>query len=132
MDLYPVDIADAIRAQIAAITGFSASAVPLSPDFEDNLPYMLVTTVGGSIQDVFDSHVVDVHCYAPTWVEATRAAMASIRKCRELEGKTLASGLDETVVYRVKCNLSYDNPDPEHPTVPRVTFELTITTRGIL
>lgn len=132
----PIDIEAAMAGWIES-NGVTASAPPLSQDYTDRLPFAVVTRTGGSQRTrVLSTHSIDVDVYASTWAGAQTAAnrIAAIVAKAEAEdltwvedGRTLSCPC-----YTSTANLPYNNPDPRHPNVPRVTFSATVTTRAFV
>lgn len=120
----PLDIEGALADALGWV------APPLPSGFADVLPCVYVTRVGGSNSTrVIDAHRLSVDCYASTWARATAAAADAVAALMALEGSTIADDLFEAPVYVTEAGLPYTNPDPEHPTVCRVTFTATLTVR---
>lgn len=124
MQLRPIDIADAIQQALNA-ANIRSGAAPLPRDIPD--PFCFVVPTGGTSQGVIDSHSVSVDVYASTDASATNAALDAIKEIRGMESKSYL----DSFVYGVETGIPYNNPDPDHPTMPRVTFLLTIRTRGL-
>ena len=127
----PADIEGALAAQFA-----NTSAPPLPEDFAGTLPFALFTRVGGSISErVVNSHSLSIDVYASTSAAAQAAAADLLEGVSALEGQSISwtEGTDTvaTPVYEVDCGIPYNNPDPLHPNVPRVTFTATLATRAI-
>ena len=132
----PIDIEAAMAGWLES-NGVTASAPPLSQDYADRLPFVLITRTGGSQRSrVLSTHSIDVDVYAATWAEAQSAAnrIAGIVAKAEAEDLTWGDG-GRTLrcpCYTSVSNLPYNNPDPRHPNVPRVTFSATVTTRAFV
>lgn len=127
----PADIEGALAAQFA-----NTSAPPLPEDFDGLLPYALFTRVGGSISErVVNSHSLSIDVYDATWASAQASAAALLEAVTALEGRTIVwiegATQQSTPIYTVDCAIPYNNPDPLHPNVPRVTFTATVTARAI-
>lgn len=124
--LKTIDIEDGLQAALNA-QGIRACAPPVPPDLGAELPIVLVTRTGGQQQNIVqDSHTVSVDCYAPTWAEAQAHASALTAAIRALQGARVGG----VPCYQANINvLPYNNQDPDHPTVPRVTFSATLLTR---
>lgn len=121
-----VDIEAALAEELA-----SSSAPPLPETFTESLPFALFTRVGGSMSDmVYALQSVSVDVYAATWASAQAAAQGCARAIIAMEGTTIGSGDCRTPIYAASCGAPYNNPDPLHPTVPRVTFLADLATRA--
>lgn len=132
----PIDIEAAMAGWLES-NGVTASAPPLSADYADRLPFVLVTRTGGSQRTrVLSTHSIDVDVYAATWAEAQTAAnrIAGIVAKAEAEDLTWRDGALTLwcPCYTSLANLPFNNPDPRHPNVPRVTFSATVTTRAFV
>lgn len=134
--IIPIDI-EAAMAGYLSEKDVTASAPPLSADYAERLPFVLVTRTGGSQRSrVLSAHSIDVDVYAATWAEAQSEANAvwGYVVQAELEDLTWTDG-EQTLwcpCYTSEANLPYNNPDPRHPNVPRVTFSATVTTRAFV
>lgn len=122
----PIDAEDMVQARLNA-DGLNASAVPLPDDYDERLPFALVTRTGGqTYHTAADMHVVSIDVYAGTWAAATEAASKAVESVRALAGRYH----DGVQVYRVDCDMPYTNPDPAHLEVPRMTFAATVEASG--
>ena len=125
-----------IEAALADAIGSNASAPPLPETYTSNLPWALFTRTGGDLASrIYTTHQVSVDVYDSTWAAAqASAALLGALLCN-LEGDEIGYGEDddriETPVYSVSLQAPYNNPDPKHPNVPRVTFLATLATRTI-
>lgn len=120
----PIDAEDALQAALCA-AGFNACALPLPESYA--LPHVLVRCNGGSqasfAQTAFS---VTLECRAETLAEAVETANEASAAMLALEGGE-AGGVP---VYRVApSSLPYSDPDPDNPTVSRVSCGWTVTTR---
>ncbi len=130
----PVDIEAALAAYLAS-HGLNASAPPLSPNYPDSMPFHLATRTGGSIKTrVITEHSVEVDTYAATWAEAQTTAATALAWITHApaEGFFYWGEADKCEVYTATAGLPYNNPDPKHPSTPRVTFSATVTTRALV
>ena len=114
----------------------SVCAPPLPEDFASSLPFAVFTRTGGTIEGrVLSIHNVSVDVYAETWEQAQLAAAQAGAFIDALEGQMIGYGEDDDRVevpcYTAHCQAPYNNPDPLHPNVPRVTFLATLATRTI-
>ncbi len=119
----PLDIENVMRECIGAQVAYPCSAPPIPQDLEP--PRIVFARTGGSSSDlVVDSSSVIVHCYGGTWADAMDEA-------NEVAGAVKALPyLDNPVTASVLNTLPYNNYDPQHPDVPRVSFSAIITTRS--
>lgn len=125
-----------IEAALADKFGAGSSAPPLPEGFTASLPWVLFTRVGGDASDrVYTTHDVSVDVYAATWAAAQKAAANAAGFIAALDGRSIGytEGSDriEAPVYVASCQAPYNNPDPKHPNVPRVTFMANLATRTI-
>ena len=132
----PIDIEAAMAGWLES-HGVTASAPPLSQDYADRLPFAVVTRTGGSQRTrVLSTHSIDVDVYAGTWAEAQTAANRIAGIVAKAEAEDLTWVEDGRTLwcpcYTSMANLPYNNPDPRHPNVPRVTFSATVTTRAFV
>ena len=131
--IIPVDIEDALRIDLkraADLGGFSfgISAPPIPADLGNTLPYVVVERIGGMRESlVVDTHDIGIDVWADEWGEATLAANKVLG---------LLCGLpysdDPQVEYLgVEINaLPYNNPDPNHQDIPRVSFTAHVKARA--
>lgn len=124
----PIDIEDALHDDLDYRGGVRVYAPPLPDDFDEHLPAALVMSAGGGRHDmVVDEHDVIVSVYGATWAKATDAA-------RKLAAYAAALPYDVAASVRyqdVELNSGVtDDPDPAHPSIPRVRFTITVTTRA--
>lgn len=122
----PIDAEGMVQAYLAQL-GFDCSATPLPPDFAERLPFVYITRTGGQTYHVAaDLHMLSFDVYAPTWAQAMDAAGNAVEAVRSMRG--LYTGGVQFYVPNV--NMPYNNPDPNHADVPRVTFTATLTASG--
>ena len=123
-----------IEAALADKFGPGTSAPPLPEGF--SLPFALFTRVGGDTSDrVYTAHDVSVDVYADTWAQAQASAAEMAGLIADLDGRNVGYSSNgsriEAPVYVSACQAPYNNPDPKHPNVPRVTFMANLATRTI-
>lgn len=123
-----------IEAALADKFGPGTSAPPLPEGF--SLPFALFTRTGGDTSDrVYTTHNVSVDVYADTWAQAQASAAEMAGLIADLDGRNVGYSSNdsriEAPVYSVSCQAPYNNPDPKHPNVPRVTFMANLATRTI-
>lgn len=119
----PLDIENVMREHVGSQVEYPCSAPPIPQDLEP--PSVVFTRTGGSTSDlVVDSSSVMIHCYGSTWADAMDEA-------NEVAGAVKALPyLDNPVTASALNTLPYNNYDPQHPDVPRVSFSAIITTRS--
>lgn len=130
-NLAPIDIEDALRLDImtaAGQGGFSISAPPVPINLGALLPYAVVERIGGTRDElVIDSHMVGVDVWANDWAEAQQTANAIV-------GYMCSLPYDDSAQHdylSVNINaLPYNNPDPDHADVPRVSFTAQVLVRA--
>lgn len=125
-----------IEACLADAIGSNASAPPLPESYTSSLPWALFTRTGGDLGNrIYTTHYVSVDVYDSTWQAAQASASLLGALLCNLEGDEIGYGEDddriEVPVYSVSLQAPYNNPDPKHPNVPRVTFLATLATRTI-
>ena len=123
-----------IEAALADKFGPGTSAPPLPEGF--SLPFALFTRTGGDTSDrVYTTHNVSVDVYAATWAQAQASAAEMAGLIADLDGRNIGYTSNgtriEAPVYVSACQAPYNNPDPKHPNVPRVTFMANLATRTI-
>ena len=120
----PVDI----EYVLARALGIHATPVPA--DLERRLPYVMATRTGGGRADlVVDNHFVDIDvwCEKDAWGQAADEAADVMSRVLELAGST--SGGAVVCAATVEA-MPYNNPDPLHPDLARVTCSVEITARA--
>lgn len=113
--MVPVEI-EGILAELATReTGIPSSAPPLPPDLIP--PMYQFSRIGGSSSNlVSDSHNVRIHVYADTWEQAQILANRCVGWLKGVQ-------FSDNPINSVGINaLPYNNPDPNHPTIPRASF----------
>lgn len=128
--LKPRDVEDAIRLDLAAmLTGYTVIAPPIPETLGTSLPFVVVTRLGGGRSDlIIEEHDVSIDVYAKRWSTAQDAANTVVAALTEFgDMDELASGVDW---LDASINaLPYNNPDPRHSDLPRVTFSAMVTCR---
>lgn len=134
--LMPLDIEDALRIDLgtaAGLGGFSCAfgAPPTPKDLGTTLPYARIERLGGIRNSlVVDEHDVAVDVWADDWASAQEAANKVVGL---LCGLPYADDeLDHDYMDAYINALPYNNPDPDHPDLPRVSFNATVTARAVL
>lgn len=106
--------------------GISASAHALPATLGDSFPHVHVVRTGGYTADlVIELNNVDFDVYAEDEADAMTAASNLCALVRSLTGTQLGAPCYASEIE----TLPYNNPDPRHPTIGRVTFKARITTR---
>lgn len=105
---------------------YSASAHAVPHTLGNSLPHVHVVRTGGETSSmIIESHRVDFDVYASDPAEAMKEASNLCAWVRELSGEDVG-----TICYAASVTtLPYNNPDPNHPTISRVTFKTQILTR---
>lgn len=131
--LIPIDIEDALRVDVstaAALGGFSFSmaAPPTPTDLGASLPYVLVERMGGTRESlVIDEHVVAVDVWDNDWADAHKTANEVLGVMFSLPE---TEGLSQDYLDVAVNAFPYDNPDPDHEDIPRVSFTAHVSTRA--
>ena len=131
--LIPVDVCDLLRIDLlqqarAENIPLDAACTPLPDDLEDRLPLVWLTCQGGSRTGmVMDRFTVTLGVYAASWSESMRMArtVMGILLGLPYDADTLAQWRDVQTV-----SLPYEDPDPDHPTVPRTSMTVTVCVRA--
>ena len=123
--VFPIDIEDALRTDLAALdSDYRFFAPPIPPDLKDG--DVLITRVGGSgVSGASHDHDVSIDCYAAD--DATAAAMVD-----EVHGLVVSLPLRNTATQysASSANIPYQNFDPRAPQLVRQTFRATLTCPG--
>lgn len=124
------DVEDAIRQDLGAIlTDYTVIAPPIPDSLGNSLPLLVVYRLGGGRDDiVVEEHDISIDVYASRWSTAQDAANVAVAVLLGLaDSVELASGVDwlDTDINA----LPYNNPDPRHEDIPRVTFSAMVTCR---
>ena len=111
---------------ILAEEGYSASAHALPATLGASYPHIHVVRTGGYTTDlVIEENSVDFDVYAKNEADAMTAASNLCAFVRSLTGTQVGAPCYASEIE----TLPYNNPDPRHPTIGRVTFKARITTR---
>ena len=121
------DIETALYGLLTA-DSYSASAHGLPANLGTNLPHVHVTRTGGYESDlVIETHNVDFDVYAVDMADAMEVASDLCGWVRDLEGTT-----GQVICYGSRIlTLPYNNMDPRHQDLGRVTFKAELMTRTI-
>lgn len=133
MLIHQIDIEDAIRKDVEAVgksNGYEIStcAPPLSADFGTHLPFAYFMQTGGIRKDlVIDNLNVTIDVYDKTW--------AAVRESASVVEAIIASFpyTTETSIQYYSAEISaspYPFIDPDHPTIPRMRFVVSVTVKG--
>ncbi|OXM99878.1 DUF3168 domain-containing protein [Bifidobacterium vansinderenii] len=118
----PIDVEDLLRNDLLRMLpdDVHVAAPPLPRALAGTLPYVLLTRVGGSrVNIVMDAHRVSIDVYSTSWSAATSladmvgGAVAQLSNAPQRVGDWRGSNI---------ITLPYANPDPDHPTIPRMTL----------
>lgn len=119
----PLDIENIMRQEVGALVDVPCCAPPIPNDL--SAPQVLFQRVGGSVSDlVVDEHNVQVHVWANDWAEAQTIAndcVEAVKKLPIMGGAVNASAIN---------SLPYNNFDPNHQGLARVTFLAIVTCRS--
>lgn len=107
---------------------YSASAHAIPSTLGANLPHVHVVRTGGYETDmVLEGHYVDFDVYAADMADAMETAGVLCGWVRNL-----VDNITETPCYVTRIlTLPYNNPDPRHFDLGRVTFKAEIMTRTV-
>lgn len=124
----PIDIEDALAAELAARMDVPASAAPAP----DGVPAgsVVVQSLGASQQTVVsDVYDVVAYCYADTYGDAMALGMDVCAAIRAIQAAGAAlAGVCWTTT---SASAPYDDPDPDRPTLRRATVRATVGARGV-
>lgn len=124
---YSLDIETALYSLLAE-SGYSASAHTIPAALGNTLPHIHVTRTGGFTSSrVMEFNQVDFDVYAATQGDAMAAASVLCGWVRDLEGTSVGSPCYSAEV----TTLPYNNPDPRHPNLGRVTLKAQIINRSM-
>lgn len=133
MIIKQVDIEDAIRKDVESVgkaNGYTIAtcAPPLSADFGKHLPFAYFMQTGGSRKDlVIDNLNITIDVYDKTW--------AAVRESASVVEAIIASfpyTADTSIQYHAVDIAASPYPfiDPDHPTIPRMRFTVSVTVKG--
>jgi len=133
MMIRQIDIEDAIRKDVESVgksNGYKIStcAPPLSADFYKHLPFAYFTQTGGFRKDlIIDNLTITIDVYDKTW--------ASVRESASIVEALIASlpYTPDTSIQYYTADISaapYPFIDPDHPTIPRMRFVVSVTVKG--
>lgn len=122
----PHDYAELMASELTN-AGFTAQPTPTPEDLGSELPVVIVSAPGGTrLNMVIDNPLFSVDVYAATIAAAmdtAREAFAVV--CRLPFSPALNQWRDCTVQ-----SLPYENPDPRHPSLARVSFTANVAIRA--
>ena len=129
-----IDVADRLRLDLSGVEadGLPVHVVctPLPSSFQDRLPCCWIRMLGGSRGSVvIDTATLTLHAYASTWLQACNAASLLHARCMQLPFDP-DSQTDWKAVDTV--SLPYEDPDPDHPSVPRYSFSIGMTVKAVV
>lgn len=129
----PLDVEDVLQQDLntmATRCGLSCgiSGTPIPQDLGKTLPYAVIYNVGGlRTSKVVDTHAVSIDVYAKRWDLAMAAANKIAGIVEELEN---VDGLSQDYLRTAVTALPYNNPDPDHADIPRVSFTADVVLRA--
>ena len=114
--------------ELLTTEGYSASAHGLPANLGTSLPHIHVTRTGGyETEMVLEGNYIDVDVYAADMAGAMEEASELCGWVRDLEGTT-----GQIICYGSRIlTLPYNNMDPRHQDLGRVTFKAELVTRTI-
>ena len=105
-------------------SGYHASAHSIPSSLGSSLPHVHVVRTGGFESDmVIETHYVDFDVYDAYPADAMTKASELCGWTRDLVG-------DDFYVATI-TTLPYENPDPRHPNIARVTFKASLICRTV-
>lgn len=121
----PADV-ELLTARALTEDGVQATPPPVPADL--SAPHAVVYRTGGHrVALVIDRNQISVDVYGPTWGQAMSACAQAVATVQRMGGEVI----DGVQLGGVWINtLPYNNPDPDHPTIPRVTFAAEIITKA--
>ena len=129
--LIPIDAAWVIQNECSKLDYIKRVSCDPALDFEGDLPFCLIEQTGGVTTSlVTDMHYLSFDLYADTYANAKAIACKLIGYLRSLVSDKI--GNDEIgycTIYKVESDIPRDNPDPQLPQIPRVSFDVNLTTR---
>ena len=130
--LVPIDAEDAMRKDLTAAQGdkpFCPVSATVPHDIEDRIPWATVERSGGlRTSEVVDTHYLVISAYAADDAEAQEYASMLYGIADELEHSDTASGIDWLAIDLT--GLPLGDPDPQHPELSVVSFEIAATCRA--
>lgn len=123
--IIPVDIEFLIAQHLAEIAPSYPNPVPK----DLAAPAIVVTRTGGTRQSVVvDTHNVSIDVYGNDYNEATDRAGQALGAVCELYGEVV----EGTQLGAVNVlTLPYTNPDPNHPSLARLTFTASLVAKAL-
>lgn len=131
----PVDAADRLRLDLTAIARehgipLACSCDPLPADFDSRLPFAWIRQLGGQRTGmVVDRPMLTVGVYAAGWARAAAVAADAYAIVQSLPF-TPGTLTDWTACSPL--SLPYEDPDPDHPNIPRCSFTVNMTVKGVI
>lgn len=120
-------------ADIEAIIAGALEDIPAGPPpVPANLsaPYVCIWRTGGSrTAYVIDAFAVSIDVYAQDWASAVELASEVLGTVAGLRGQVVAGTQLGAIAITA---MPYANPDPDHPTLPRVTFAAEIIAKATI
>ena len=123
--VYPIDIEDALRLDLAVLRGgFRFFAPPIPSDLKAG--DVLIQRVGGArVSGASHDYDVTVACYA-------KDAAKAVEMANEVHGLIVSRPLRETSTQysNANANTPYEDNDPRAPRLARQSFRATVTCPG--
>lgn len=121
----PRDVEAALAEDLASL---NVHATPTPSKLGASLPYCTAERTGGNrASQVVDTHAVSFDTWAGTWAEANDAAQGIFARALALP---TTPGTSVAWLAVSVDGMPYDNPDPDRPDLPRVTFSLRLTCKA--
>lgn len=129
-----IDVADRLRLDLSGLEadGFPVSVVctPLPNSVQERLPCCWIRMLGGTRGSVvIDEATLTLHAYAATWPQACDVASLLHARCMQLPYDPDAQ-TDWKAVNTI--GLPYEDPDPDHPSIPRYSFSIGVTVKAVV
>lgn len=133
MTIQPIDVEDILSRELSRAAtqegmAIHCSAPPLDEEF--STPHVLVTRTGGQqVNLVIDRHQCSIDVRADTWSDATALAgwVCGVVRALPLSSDSLIQWRSSSI-----ATLPYPNPDPNHPSTPRVTLLAIVACRATI
>jgi len=131
----PLDVEDVLQRDLNTLAtrcGLSCgiSGTPVPNNLGNTLPYAVIYNVGGfRSSKVVDTHAVSIDVYAKRWDLAMTTAC---KVAGMVEGLVDTDGLSHDYHNTAITALPYNNPDPDHADIPRVSFTADVVLRSAL
>lgn len=121
----PRDVEAALAEDLAAL---NVHATPTPSKLGADLPYCTVERTGGNrTAQVVDTHAVSFDVWAGDWGAANDAAQELFARVAALP---TTPGTSVAWLAATADAMPYNNPDPDRPDLPRVTFSARLTCKA--